>query len=59
MFPFKRNRNKSESDNTLIKCKECAMKFDSKDRLFIHNKKAFRERREKDECLRHRNLPDC
>jgi uncharacterized C2H2 Zn-finger protein len=49
MFSFKRNRNKSESGNELIKCKECGMKFDNKDRLVIHNKKSpFRERRKKE-----------
>ena len=39
MFSFKRNRNKSESDNELVKCKGCEMKFDNKDRLLIHKKK--------------------
>ena len=47
MFTFKRNGNKSESDNELIKCKECAMKFDNKDRLLIHNKKAHSGRGER------------
>jgi hypothetical protein len=47
MFPFKRNRKKSEYDNKLIKCKECEMKFDNKDRLLIHNKKAHSGRGER------------
>ncbi len=47
MFSFKGNRNKSESDNKLIKCKECKMIFDNKDRLLIHNKKAHSGRGER------------
>ena len=43
MFSFKRNRNKSESDNELVKCKGCEMKFDNKDRLLIHKKKPIQE----------------
>jgi hypothetical protein len=45
MFFFKRNRNKT--DDELIKCKECEMKFDNKDRLLIHNKKAHSGRGER------------
>ena len=47
MFSFKRNRNKSESGNELVKCKGCEMKFDNKDRLLIHNKKAHSGRGER------------
>lgn len=52
MFSFRRNRNKSESDNKLIKCKKCEMNFDNKDRLLIHNKKAHsgRGKRKKPIC---------
>jgi uncharacterized C2H2 Zn-finger protein len=46
MFFFKKNRN--ETDNKkLIKCKGCEMKFDDKDRLTIHNKKAHSGRGER------------
>ena len=47
MFFFKKNRNESEYDKELIKCKECEMKFDNKDRLLIHNKKAHSGRGER------------
>ena len=47
MFFFKKNRNESEYDKELIKCKECQMKFDNKDRLLIHNKKAHSGRGER------------
>ncbi|MFY9871772.1 MAG: hypothetical protein WAK17_18835 [Candidatus Nitrosopolaris sp.] len=47
MFFFKRNRNESEYDKKLIKCKGCEMKFDDKDRLTIHNKKAHSGRGER------------
>jgi len=52
MFSFRRNRNKNESDNELVKCKGCEMKFDNKDRLLIHNKKAHsgRGKRKKPIC---------
>jgi len=46
MFFFKKNRNESEYDK-LIKCKECEMKFDHKDRLIIHSKKAHSGRGER------------
>ncbi len=38
VFLFKRNRNNSESDNKLIKCKKCEMNFDNKDRLLGFNR---------------------
>ena len=44
---FRKNRNESEYDKKLIKCKECEMKFDHKDRLLIHNKKAHSGRGER------------
>lgn len=44
---FKKSRNESEYDRKLIKCKECGMKFDHKDRLIIHNKKAHSGRGER------------
>jgi hypothetical protein len=47
MFFFKKNRNESEYDKKLIKCKECEMKFDHKDRLIIHSKKAHSGRGER------------
>jgi hypothetical protein len=47
MFPFSKNRNESEYDKKLIKCKKCEMKFDNKDRLLIHNKKAHSGRGER------------
>jgi hypothetical protein len=47
MFFFKKNRNEGEYDKELIKCKECEMKFDNKDRLLIHNKKAHSGRGER------------
>jgi uncharacterized Zn-finger protein len=47
MFFFKKNTNQSEYDKKSIKCKQCEMKFDDKDRLTIHNKKAHSGRGER------------
>ena len=47
MFFLKKNKNESEYDKKLIKCKECEMKFGDKDRLTIHSKKAHSGRGER------------
>lgn len=47
MFFFKKNRNESEYVKKLIKCKQCEMEFDGKDRLIVHSKKAHSGRGER------------
>jgi uncharacterized C2H2 Zn-finger protein len=48
LFKRKEREEKVDRNNkTVVKCKECSMQFESKDRLKVHQKKAHSGRGER------------